>query len=290
MAVDYAALKAGGFMRQKQKNSFSLRLRVVGGNVTVEQLETIAAVARKYGHEYVHLTSRQGVEIPFIQLEDIEAVKTELGAGGVVPGASGPRVRTVTACQGGQICPSGCIDALDIAQSLDARYFGRQLPHKFKFGVTGCQNNCLKAEENDLGVKGCMITRWNQESCVYCGACARVCRADAITVNREERNLTVNPELCTHCGRCVKTCAKGAWEGDSGYQVSFGGTFGNSIQRGEVILPIIRDKETLFRVADAALDYFAEHANKGERFAKTLERLGWDGLRERVEAAYHGDV
>lgn len=30
MAVDYAALKAGGFMRQKQKNMFSLRLRVVG--------------------------------------------------------------------------------------------------------------------------------------------------------------------------------------------------------------------------------------------------------------------
>ena len=26
--VDYAALKKGGFMRQKQKNHFSLRLRV----------------------------------------------------------------------------------------------------------------------------------------------------------------------------------------------------------------------------------------------------------------------
>ena len=68
MAVDYAALKAGGFMLQKQKDTFSLRLRVVGGNVTAEQLETIAEVAKKYGHGYAHLTSRQGVEIPFIQL------------------------------------------------------------------------------------------------------------------------------------------------------------------------------------------------------------------------------
>lgn len=68
MAVDYAVLKAGGFMRQKQKDHFSLRLRVVGGTVTVEQLEAIAAVARKYGQDYVHLTSRQGVEIPFIRL------------------------------------------------------------------------------------------------------------------------------------------------------------------------------------------------------------------------------
>ena len=29
MAVDYATLKKGGFMRQKQKNNFSLRLAVV---------------------------------------------------------------------------------------------------------------------------------------------------------------------------------------------------------------------------------------------------------------------
>ena len=44
MAVDYATLKKGGFMRQKQKNNFSLRLRVVGGNLTAKQLATIAGV------------------------------------------------------------------------------------------------------------------------------------------------------------------------------------------------------------------------------------------------------
>lgn len=71
MAVDYAALKKGGFMRQKQKNNFSLRLRVVGGNVTAEQLAKIAEVAKKYGDGHVHLTSRQSIEIPFVKLDDI---------------------------------------------------------------------------------------------------------------------------------------------------------------------------------------------------------------------------
>ena len=164
MAADYAALKAGGFMRQKQKDMFSMRLRVVGGTVTVQQLKAIAEAAEKYGHSYVHLTSRQGVEIPFIRLEDIEEVKDYLARSDVEPGVCGPRVRTVTACQGGRCCPSGCIDALEIAEELDRRYFGRQLPHKFKFGVTGCQNNCLKAEENDLGVKGGMVISWNEDS------------------------------------------------------------------------------------------------------------------------------
>lgn len=61
MAVDYKTLKKGGFMRQKQKNNFSLRLRVVGGTVTAQQLAKIAEVSEKFGEGYVHLTSRQGV-------------------------------------------------------------------------------------------------------------------------------------------------------------------------------------------------------------------------------------
>ena len=39
MAVDYSALKKGGFMRQKQKNTFSLRLAVVGGTLKAEQIK-----------------------------------------------------------------------------------------------------------------------------------------------------------------------------------------------------------------------------------------------------------
>ena len=287
MAVDYAALKAGGFMRQKQKDTFSLRLRVVGGTVTTEQLQAITAVANKYGQGYIHLTSRQGVEIPFIKLEDIDAVKADLAIGGVQPGVCGPRVRTVTACQAGRCCPSGCIDALDIAEALDARYFGRQLPHKFKFGVTGCQNNCLKAEENDFGVKGGLVPNWNKGACIFCGVCEKACRSGAITIVDGEA-ITVDQSKCNYCGRCVKSCPTGAWEGESGFIVSFGGTFGNSIQKGTELLPIITDEDALYRVADASIEFFDENANPSERFAKTIERVGWDKLKEKVEAAYHG--
>lgn len=122
--VDYAALKKGGFMRQKQKGCFSLRIAVVGGNLTAENIKTVAEVSEKYGHGYVHITSRQGIEIPFIKVEDINVVKEELAKGGVGTGVCGPRVRTVTACQGSEICPSGCIDTYTLAKELDARYFG----------------------------------------------------------------------------------------------------------------------------------------------------------------------
>ena len=176
MAVDYAALKKGGFMRQKQKNNFSLRLQVVGGNLTAENLVKIAEVAEKYGDGHVHLTSRQSVEIPFIKIDDVDEVKEELAKGGCKPGVCGPRVRTITACQGNQICPGGNIDSYDIAKKLDSRYYARELPHKFKFGVTGCQNNCLKAEENDVGIKGAAIVSWKQDACINCGVCEKACR------------------------------------------------------------------------------------------------------------------
>lgn len=81
-------------MRQKQKNHFSLRLRVVGGNLTAKQLAKIAEVAEQFGDGHVHLTSRQSVEIPFVKLDQIEEVKAALAEGDVEPGVCGPRVRT----------------------------------------------------------------------------------------------------------------------------------------------------------------------------------------------------
>ncbi len=286
MAIDYAALKKGGFMRQKQKNNFSLRLQVVGGTLTAENLKKIYEVADRYGKGYVHLTSRQGVEIPFIQFDDIEEVKAELAKGGCKLGVCGPRVRTVTACQGNTVCPSGNIDSYKIASELNERYYARELPHKFKFGVTGCQNNCLKAEENDLGIKGALDVRWVKDNCIFCGVCEKACREGAIRI--EEDNILLDADKCNYCGRCEKACPTGAWEGESAYIVSFGGLFGNTINKGESFLPLVRTEEQLYRITDAAIQFFDDHGNPGERFNFTIDRVGRDKFKKAMEEAYNG--
>lgn len=45
-------------------------------------------------------------------------------------------------------------------------------------------------------------------------------------------------------------------ERNSGIYRIFGGTFGNNIYKGEELLPLIPDKETLFRMTDAAINFF----------------------------------
>ena len=131
---------------------------------------------------------------------------------------------TITACQGSAVCPSGNIDSYDIAKKLDERYFARELPHKFKFGVTGCQNNCLKAEENDVGIKGASIVEWEEQPASTVGSVRAA--VDAIsTVD----GIVLDEEKCNNCWTLVQTpvpdrCMEKV---TPAFEVSFGGLFGN---------------------------------------------------------------
>ena len=45
-------------------------------------------------------------------------------------------------------------------------------------------------------------------SCVYCGKCEKICPANAIKVNPNERTWVIDNEVCVRCKRCVRTCPK----------------------------------------------------------------------------------
>ena len=68
----------------------------------------------------------------------------------------------------------------------------------------------------------------------------------------QDGKVAVDYDKCNYCGRCAKSCPTDAWDAPSAYIISFAGTFGNSISKGESPLPLIRNEEQLFRVCDAA--------------------------------------
>src|SRR3989339_1663246 len=64
-------LKSGGYIRQRQKDLFTVRLRCPGGRVPVEKLRKIAEAASRYSKkDYVHISVRQSIEIPYVDYRD----------------------------------------------------------------------------------------------------------------------------------------------------------------------------------------------------------------------------
>ncbi|MGA2061093.1 MAG: hypothetical protein ABSG67_11475 [Thermoguttaceae bacterium] len=148
------SLKAQAMMAEKGKERFSVRLSVIGGRMEAYQFQAIADLAQRFGDGSLHLTTRQGVEIPHVPPENLTPLRAALEAAGLRLAAAGKCVRGITACPG-SYCVYGLIDSQGLAQRLHARVGARVgLPHKFKIGIAGCPNGCTKPKENDLGVQG----------------------------------------------------------------------------------------------------------------------------------------
>jgi len=155
--IDYEALKKRGFLRQRQEGFFILRTRMSQGVYKKEQLEKINAIAHKFGRGFVHLTVRQGIEIPFIRLEDITQVEAELKQAGIEVGTSGVRLRTTTVCPGNNWCKQGLVDTFALAERVEKELgmkCGLELPHKFKIAISGCPNGCVRPQVSEIGIHG----------------------------------------------------------------------------------------------------------------------------------------
>ena len=68
--IDLGNLKAGGFIKERGKDLFTVRLRVPGGRMSIARLKKIAEVADKFGGEFVHLSVRQSIELININFKD----------------------------------------------------------------------------------------------------------------------------------------------------------------------------------------------------------------------------
>ncbi len=260
--------------RQRQDGFFAIRFKSSAGQFTATQLLAIHELSERFGKGVINLTSRQELSIPFVRREDFDAIKEFSTAHELEISPIGTIFKQVTACQGIQSCPAGIIDSPSIARELEQRHGGRELPNKITCSVTGCPNNCMKVDANDIGIKGAVEPQVIAAKCIYCGACARVCPVSAIAVDRSERSWTIDRLRCINCGRCVKACRKSALNGEVGYKIYLA---------GNDFLPMIRDKEKIYKIVDATINYFAEHAKTRERLSKMLARLGVEDFKEQLQ-------
>lgn len=276
-------LKSGGLMKQKEKDLFSLRLRIVGGFVRAEHLVKLSEIANKYGKGYIHLTTRQGIEIPHINFKDFEQVRKELAKAELEMGACGQRVRTITACQGAE-CSHGLIDCFALAKEIDKKYFGvGGYPHKFKIGISGCPNACVKPQENDLGIMGRLKKDFVKANCNYCGLCAEVCPVGAIEVDKDNAKIIFREDKCIGCGDCVYACPTNAWQKrQEGYTIFVGGKMGKFPKLGIKVFDFIETKEKVLEIIEKTFAFYKKYGKQDERFRDTLDRVGIDKYKEEI--------
>ena len=176
-SLDLGNLKAGGFIKERGKDLFTVRLRVPGGRMSVPRLKKIAAVAEKFGGEFVHLSVRQSIELININFRDFDAVVAELGEESQRVASCGARVRVPTACGGCEYNPNGLVDTQKSALEVDEKLFGTPTSHhKFKVGFAGCPFDCPKSATNDVGFQGAIWPELAQEECISAGGPARARR------------------------------------------------------------------------------------------------------------------
>lgn len=282
--LDQSSLRSKGFLPQRQENMFSMRLKVVGGRVDTKQLRAIADAAEKYGYGYVHLTTRQQIEIPFVKLQDTAKAGSELEKQGVLEGSSGKKVRAIVACHGNNVCRYGLIDCQSLAEKIDKKYFGKAVPKKFKIAITGCPSACAKPQDNDFGIMGTTKPEILEENCVSCGRCEKVCKMGAISVQEEKSRI--DREKCVLCGACITACKKDALRAErTGYTIFVGGGMGRKPRHGMKLIELA-DEEELLSILERTVEYYRNYGLEGEKMGELLDRLGVEQYCKSLGIAY----
>lgn len=270
----------GGIIEQRQKGFFVLRLKIPCGQTNSDQLPKIARIAKKYGRGVLHFTTRQGLEIPWIESTNIEEAKKAIAAIDLTLGASGPRLRVITACPGSSVCKHGQKNSQEFAKEIDDKFFGTGVPHKFKIALSGCPNACTKPRENDIGFIGIVEPEIFPENCNGCGKCQNLCKEKAITI--ESDLPSIDPEKCAFCGDCISGCPTGSLKAKrTGYAVYAGGKMGRHPRLGQLVADFVNEEEGL-SIIERSLDLYRLHGAPKERFGDTVQRIGFDAYVHKI--------
>jgi len=128
-------------------DDFMLRVRIPAGQVNYEQAIRIGEVARKYGNDYIDITTRMQIELRYLKIEDIASVLRELKEVGISTfqtGADNPRNIVVDPLDG--IAYDNIIESKPLVDKLQSIMIENPewisaLPRKFNTGILGSLSN-----------------------------------------------------------------------------------------------------------------------------------------------------
>ena len=276
------SVKGRGFLQNRGTECFSGRIVTVGGQFTPDELRALAACAEKFGNGKVIFTSRLAAEIVGIPFEKIPEAEAFMEENGLHFGGTGAKVRPVTACKG-TTCVYGNIDTQALAKVIHDRFYvgmhNVKLPHKFKIGVGGCPNSCMKPSLNDVGIEGCKQFSFDQDVCRGCKKCAVAENCPSKAVSVVDGKAVIDSSKCTKCGVCVGKCPFGAVpkEAEAVCRIYVGGTWGKKQRMGTLLSGTFSEAEAPEMIEKVML-WFKENAYAKERLGAAVDRVGVPAL------------
>ncbi|HEY0559010.1 MAG TPA: nitrite/sulfite reductase [Frankiaceae bacterium] len=138
---------------------FMLRVRIPGGQLTVEQLRAVADISSTYGRDVADITDRQNIQYHWIRIEDVPAIWERLEAVGLnTTEACGDTPRNILGCPLAGLSEHEVLDGTEALRSIESRWIGdpefSNLPRKFKTSVNGCRHQCTTHEIHDVAFQG----------------------------------------------------------------------------------------------------------------------------------------
>ncbi len=151
--------------RAGQESYFMLRIGPPGGILEPGQFRVLAELAKEYstgpvpnpefGNGWLDVTTRQAVQLHWINLEDVPAIFDRLDEVGLsAVQACGDSWRNIVGCPVAGKDKHEHVDAHTLAHDLHDEFKENEahsnLPRKWKVSVTGCDEGCGQGDINDL--------------------------------------------------------------------------------------------------------------------------------------------
>jgi sulfite reductase (ferredoxin) len=150
-------LNNGVYGQRQGGTNQMVRIKLPAGTITPEQLDTMGQIAEEFSRGWGHITTRQNVQVHYVELARVPELMRRIGAVGLTSReACGDTVRNVMACHLAGACPHEQLDVTAWAEAAFEHFvrnpLGQRLPRKFKINFSGCGTDCGQAMFNDAGV------------------------------------------------------------------------------------------------------------------------------------------
>lgn len=147
----------GLFLRKPTPGYFMLRVRISNGFTFSHQVKMLARISQEFGNGVIDFTTRQQVQIRHLRIEDILKVFGLLDSVGLNSLQTGmDNVRNILGCPVAGYHPRERIDASPLVKALTQHILENReftnLPRKFNVVITGCPDNCIHTETQDLAL------------------------------------------------------------------------------------------------------------------------------------------